>query len=261
MVNNFYLQLQKFEIHDTYVIYCDNETTYNEVKKRLPKCETYIYRPSVPVPNELIDLLSIDDQTALNPLNKKYTYINFAKHDCILQYLKSHNQDYIIYLDADIVLYENPIPNAISLFTFRRAKGVASQNPIMAIKFYQNGLWAFDSEPVENIGNKIMPNCGFMVFPRHKDIVYIIQKYLSYMFSYPVSKKSGNVDEILFGMFLENNSYGTIPIPDHINSINDRWKIWSHKDMINFKSQSLHLTFLNHSEKIAFLKQSGSWYL
>ena len=164
-------------------------------------------------------------------------------------------------MDADIALYENPIPNVLSLFNFSRAKGVISQRPVMAIKFYQNGLWAFDSNPVENIGNKMMPNCGFMVFPKSDKLTYIMQKYLSYMFSYPVSQKSGNVDEILFGLFLENNSYGTIPIPDQINAINDRWKIWSNKDILNFKSQSLHLTFLNHNEKINFLKQSGHWHL
>lgn len=261
MVRNFYIQLKNFNIQDKYVIYCDNNVTKDTIKQYLPDCEIYVYEPSVPVPDELVNLFKSNETEALIPLNKKYTFINFAKHDCILQYMLSNKNDYIIYLDADIILYNNPIPDSISLFSYTRAKGVLSQKPLMAIKYYQNGLWAFDSNPVENIGNKMMPNCGFMVFPRSEAIVYVIQKYLNYMFSYPVTKKSGNIDEILLGLFFEHNSYGTIPIPDQINAINDRWKIWSNQNILDLKSQSLHLTFLNHYEKINFMKQSGHWYL
>ena len=81
LVHNFYLQLKKFNLNDKYVIYCDNQLTAKHTKDILPDCEIHVYKPSVPVPNELIELFNSTENEALGPLNKKYTYINFAKHD------------------------------------------------------------------------------------------------------------------------------------------------------------------------------------
>lgn len=257
IVHNLYLQLKKINRHENLIVYCTDQETFLDLKKKLD-CEVILYKSLLY--NDIIDQNSIylNDKShgGCHNQNISFTIYQFLKQDAFYQTLMKY--DRVCLFDSDIIVFEDFFEELI--YWMDNSDRFMHNGPCdFGFKYYLNITIDVNSENKSYgwIGKEQIINSGLIYARRSNETLQHIENYCKLLRVHFGAKN--NIEEHVISEYFKRIIGNTTAINDKINLVSNMGTIYTPQQVLKIKPMTFHPTFT--IDKIKFMRECNQWLL